>query len=84
MLETSLISIRIKVLTFNVINLFILQRSLVTQGSNRYVTSDRCVEMETVLFSLPAIVVLPAILAFEIENSLSLQSQLSLRQRDAN
>ena len=38
-----------------------------TQGSHNFVTSDRCVEMETVLFSLPAIVVLPAILAFETE-----------------
>ena len=32
-----------------------------TQGSHNFVTSDRCVEMETVLFSLPGI------LAFEIE-----------------
>ena len=30
-----------------------------TQGSHNFVTSDRCVEMETALFSLPAI------LAFE-------------------
>ena len=33
-------------------------------------TIDRCVEMETVLFSLSAIVALQAIPAFEIENSL--------------
>ena len=39
-----------------------------TQGSHSFVTSDRYVEMETVLFSLPAIVALPAILAFETEN----------------
>ena len=38
-----------------------------TQGSHNFVTSDRCVEMGTVLFSLPAIVALPAILAFETE-----------------
>ena len=47
-------------------------------------TSDRYVEMETVLFSLPAIVTLPAILAFEIENFLSLRLQRSLRQREAD
>ena len=38
-----------------------------TQGSYNFVTSDRYVEMETVLLCLPAIVALPAILAFEIE-----------------
>ena len=43
-----------------------------TQGSHNFVTRNRCVEMETVLFSLPAIVALPAILAFELENFLSL------------
>ena len=41
-------------------------------------------EMETVLFSLPAIVALPAILAFEIENFLSLRSKRSLHQRGAD
>ena len=50
----------------------------------QFVTSDRCVEMETVLFSLPAIVALPAILAFQIENFLSLRSQRSLRQREVD
>ena len=54
------------------------------QGSHKFVTSDRCVKVETVLFSLPAIVALPAILAFEIENFLSLRSQQSLRQREAD
>ena len=43
-----------------------------TQGSQNFVTSDRCAEVETVLFSLLAIVAVPAILAFEIENFLSL------------
>ena len=43
------------------------QGSLVTQGSYHFVTSDRCVKIETVLFCLLAIVALPAILAFEIE-----------------
>ena len=47
-------------------------------------TSDRCVEMETVWFSLPAIVALLTILVFEIENFLSLLSKLSLRQREAD
>ena len=55
-----------------------------TQGSHKSVTSDRCVEMETVLLSLPAIVALLAIVAFEIENFLSLRSQRSLRQREAD
>ena len=41
-----------------------------TKGSHKFVTSDCCNEMETVLRSLPAIVALPAILEFEIENSL--------------
>ena len=54
------------------------------QESHDFVISDRCVEMETLLFSFPAIVVLPAILAFEIEDSLSLQSHRSLRQREAD
>ena len=52
------------------------------------VTSDCYAELETVLSSLPAIVVLPtilaspAILASEIESFLSLRSQRSLRRRD--
>ena len=55
-----------------------------TQGGHKFVTSDRCVEMEVVLFSLPAIVPLPAIVAFEKENFLSLRSQRSLRQGEAD
>ena len=56
-----------------------------TQGSHKFVTSDRCVEMETVLFSLLAIVALPAILPFDVEkNILSLRSQRCLRQRDVD
>ena len=41
-----------------------------TQGSHKFVTSHHGVQMETVLFSLPTIVALPAIVAFEIENFL--------------
>ena len=52
-----------------------------TQGSHNFVTSDRCVEMETVLFSLPAIVALPAILAFEKENFPSLPIALILASK---
>ena len=40
----------------------------------QFVINDCCVEMETVLFSLPAIIALPEILAFEIENFLPLRS----------
>ena len=35
-------------------------------GSHEFVSSDCCVEMETVFVSLPAIIELPAIVAFEI------------------
>ena len=60
-----------------------------TQGSHKFVTTDRCVEnfdskWKLSLFSLPAIAALPAILAYEIEYFLSLRLQLSLRQRDAD
>ena len=41
-----------------------------TQGSHNFVTNDRCVEMETVLFSLPAIIALPAIVAFRPGNEI--------------
>ena len=34
-------------------------------GSHKFLTSHRCIEMETVLLSLPVIVALPAILPFE-------------------
>ena len=51
-----------------------------TQGSYRFVTSDRCIEIETVLFSLPAIVTFSAILEFEI---LALKgNRLSMNFRD--
>ena len=43
-----------------------------TQVSHKFVSSDRCVEMETVLLSLPAIVGLPAIVAPYIEDVLHL------------
>ena len=41
----------------------VIARSVSDARIAQFVTSDRCVEMETVLFSLPAIVALPAILA---------------------
>ena len=53
-----------------------------TEGSHKFVTSDRSVEMESVLFSFPAIVALTAILVFEITSLLSLRSQRSVRQRE--
>ena len=37
-----------------------------SQGLHKFVTSDCCVEMETVVLILPVIVALPAILSFEI------------------
>ena len=52
-----------------------IQGSLAMQGSHNFVTSDHSVQIETVLFSLLAIAVLPVILVFEIENFLSLGSQ---------